>query len=117
MKPPLIEKQVLFPAVDGPDAGESIESLLEHRNLRIERILSSPHCASGPYDQDRDEWVVLLQGRALLEIAGEKVNLQAGEALLLPAHTPHRVLDTSPTPPCVWLAVHIEPEGPKRASA
>ena len=102
-----MEKQILFPAVAGTSAGETVEPLLERDGLRIERILSSPHWASGPYDQHGDEWVALLQGSALLEIAGERLTLHAGEALLLPAHSPHRVLDTSADPPCVWLAVHL----------
>lgn len=96
----------IFPAT-APASGERFETLLERRNLRIERILSAPGSASGPYDQPQDEWVLLAQGQARLEVDGEPVTLTAGEALFLSAHTPHRVLDTSADPPCVWLAVHI----------
>jgi cupin 2 domain-containing protein len=106
----VILKQRLFPSADPPTRGERVEALLARPGLLVERILSGPHQASGPYLQDRDEWVALLQGEAVLEVAGEEVRLAAGEALLLAARTPHRVLDTSADPPCVWLAVHAEPD-------
>ena len=43
----------------------------------------------------------------MLEVAGERVELAAGEALYLPAHKVHSVLSTSAEPPCIWLAVHL----------
>ncbi len=88
---------------------ELFEPLIPDRGVLIERIVSSGH-TSPPgfwYDQDRDEWVVLLQGEA--EIAcedGRKVWLSAGDALFLAAHERHRVEYTSSDPPCLWLAVH-----------
>ncbi len=89
--------------------GEVFEDLLRWRNLRIERILSSDRPDTGLYDQAQDEWVCLLQGEAKLWIAGETVQLIAGDYRFLPAHTPHRVLQTSREPPCLWLAVHLHP--------
>lgn len=106
-----METRRLFPELDIPTRGERIETLLKRGDLRIERILSAPGSTSGPYDQARDEWVLLLQGWALLEVEGERVELTAGEALWLPAHRVHSVLDTSADPPCVWLAVHLPRPG------
>ena len=102
-----MEIRRLFPEPDVPAQDERTEILLERSGVRIARILSAPGSASGPYDQERDEWVLLLQGRALLEVEGERVELNAGEALRLPAHRLHSVLNTSADPPCVWLAVHL----------
>ena len=102
-----MKKQRLFPAAEIPEAGECFEELLARNDIRIERILSAPGSSSGPYDQARDEWVLLLQGQAVLEVAGERVELAAGEALYLPAHRVHSVLSTSAEPPCIWLAVHL----------
>jgi cupin 2 domain-containing protein len=89
-----------------PAEGEWLEVLLERPGVRLERILSAGNSRSGPYDQPQDEWVARLQGRALLEVAGERVSLGPGQALLLPAHTRHSVIDTSAEPPCICLAVH-----------
>ena len=98
----------VIPEADMPLHGERFDELLQTNNVRIERILSAPGSTSGPYDQEQDEWVLLLQGQAILEVEGERVELRVGEAFFLPARTVHKVLDTSKEPPCIWLAVHIE---------
>ena len=85
--------------------------LAESARVRIERIVSPPGHRSEPdawYDQDRDEWVMVLRGRAALEIEGEPelVEIGAGQHLVLPAHLRHRVAWTSADEPTIWLAVH-----------
>ncbi|WP_457605912.1 cupin domain-containing protein [Nitratifractor sp.] len=88
-----------------PQNGESFETLFEHPQARIVRIVSSEHPDSSLYDQEEDEWVVLLEGKATLEVRGEKVQMKRGDTLFLPAHTPHRVLKTSSG--ALWLALHF----------
>jgi cupin 2 domain-containing protein len=92
------------PHVDG---GEHFEEWLRCKNVVIERIVSSDTPDPGRYDQVQDEWVVLLQGTACLQIDNQTVTLSAGDTIFIPAHTTHRVLNTSKEPQCVWLAVHI----------
>jgi cupin 2 domain-containing protein len=96
-----------------PAVGEDFAELLRLRNLRIERIVSGGSPEPLLYDQVQDEWVILLEGRATLQIAGETVDLGPGDFLFIPAHTRHSVLATSPTPRCVWLAVHLFPDNPQ----
>ena len=49
---------------------------------------------------------MLIQGAAVLEYEnGEKIQLKAGDHLLIPAHSRHRVDFTSEDPPCIWIAV------------
>ncbi len=90
-------------------AGELLEPLLDNGDILIERIISNGQ-ASPPgfwYDQDRDEWAVLLQGRAEILFAdGRRITLGAGDHLFLAARERHRVAFTSTEPPCIWLAVH-----------
>lgn len=91
-----------------PD-GEVFEALLPDQGVLIERIISCGQVAPENqwYEQERDEWVVLLQGRA--EIGwedGRMQKLNAGDWLLIPAHERHQVTYTSSDPPCIWLAVH-----------
>lgn len=93
-----------------PAAGEVFEDLLRRGPVLIERIVSSSLPEPVLYDQPQDEWVLLLQGEARLWLAGEVVGLKAGDSLLIPARTPHRLLSTSADPLCVWLAVHIAPD-------
>lgn len=99
----------LFAAPDPPAAGERFTELLRRGNVVIERIESGPAPEPVLYDQSQDEWVVLLEGRAVLEIGGERVALGPGEHCFIPAHTRHRVVSTQPQPRCLWLAVHIYP--------
>ncbi len=92
-------------------SGEFFQDLWRQGNLRIERILSSTTPDPGSYDQEQDEWVMLVEGRAVMEVGGEIVPLGPGDHLLIPAHTPHRVLETRPEPRCLWLAIHLYPPG------
>ena len=88
-------------------------ALLRHGPLHIERIVSSRRPDVTVYDQDQDEWVALLVGRALMEIDGSPVEMARGDTVFLPAHTPHRVLETSEG--AVWLAIHLHPDAATRA--
>ena len=78
--------------------------------MRIERIVSQGH--SSPhgfwYDQDQNEWVVLLKGAARLEFEDEKVELRHRDFINIPAHRKHRVDWTTPDEPTVWLGVRYE---------
>ena len=59
------------------------------------------------YDQDRDEWVLLLRGRAGLLIEGREVwEMRPGDYVLLPAHVRHRVEWTDGHEDTIWLAIH-----------
>jgi cupin 2 domain-containing protein len=86
---------------------EVFETLLQCRNVTIERIQSPADTRSELLTQQQDEWVCLLQGEAELEMAGKPLRLAAGETLFIPAGTSHRVLTTSDRPTCIWLAIHI----------
>ena len=88
---------------------EKIEQIVSGKNIQIERIVSTGQTTpSGQwYNQELDEWVILLQGEAELCYADyTKIKLKAGDYLLIPAHTKHRVEYTSIEPVCIWLAVH-----------
>ena len=90
---------------------EVFEPLAKGEAILIERIISRGQVTPPGewYDQERDEWVVLLQGQASLRLEGQQtIDLGPGDALLLPAHCRHRVEATSIQPPCIWLAVHGE---------
>lgn len=96
----------LYNDSDVPAVGERFDELLKHGNVRIERIVSSDTSEQKEYDQDHDEWVVLLKGSATLTLNGEDVQLSQGDYLFIPKGSPHRVTQTDAG--TVWLAVHIE---------
>ena len=87
---------------------EIFEEVFKRGGVRVERITSMGQ--SSPegfwYNQDENEWVMLLQGEARLELeSGEEVSLKAGDHYYLPAKKKHRVSYTSTEPSCLWLAV------------
>lgn len=98
----------LFRDLPAPPTGEIFEDVLRLGQVRIERIASSPTPEPVLYDQPQDEWVLLLQGEARLWLDGAELTLGPGDHVLIPAHTPHLVLETSAQPRCLWLAVHID---------
>jgi len=77
---------------------------------RVERIVSRGHVTPDGewYDQEKPEWVALLQGEAMLLFAEpeETMELVAGDWVYIPARRRHRVISTTAAPPCVWVAVH-----------
>ncbi len=78
--------------------------LLTRPGLRLERIVSTGQSTpeDSPFDQDSDEWVLLIAGAAGLwmEGIGER-DLKPGDWLLIPAHCAHRVTWTSKNEPIV----------------
>ena len=89
---------------------EVMTNLLVTPKLRIERIVSTGQVTPMDrwYDQDWDEWVILLRGgaRLLFEGEAEARSLGPGDYVNIPAHRRHRVLWTDPDQVTVWLAVH-----------
>lgn len=97
----------LFADAAPPAEGERFETLLQHRNLVVERILSSAAITPSEYVQTQDEWVLLAHGEAEMLVDGKSVVLAAGDYLFLPAGTPHRVMRVSQG--AIWLALHLHP--------
>jgi len=88
-----------------PKSGETFTTLLEHKNIKINRIVSSDELDNKVYNQEEDEWLVVLEGEATLLINNEKKTLTKGDTLFIPSKTVHRVLNTQMG--TVWLTVHI----------
>ena len=104
----------LLSGLEVPAADERFDRLLDRPGVRIERIVSTGQ-ASPPgfwYDQDHDEFVVLLTGAAKLrfEADGQVFDLAPGDWVEIPARIRHRVDYTQADPATVWLAVHLSPQ-------
>ncbi len=88
---------------------EHFETLAETDAIHIERIISKGHSApqEGWYDQDQNEWVLVLKGAARLAFEdGSEVSMGPGDALEIPAHVKHKVVWAAPEGETVWVAVH-----------
>ncbi len=90
---------------------ELFESILSTQNIKIERIISYDHSSpeSGWYDQDENEWVLVLSGYGVIEFDdGREITLKAGDYYNISAHEKHRVKSTAPEEKTVWLAVFYQ---------
>lgn len=99
----------LFDAIPRELPGEAVEEILRTGRFRIERIVSRGQASPEGfwYDQETEEWVLLVSGSATLGFAdGRTVDLKPGDHLVIPRHLRHRVERTDPEQETVWLAVH-----------
>ena len=97
---------------DLPESNKEIfEDLIDNRKFKLERIISrgqsSPE-GDGWYNQDNDEWVLVLSGSAGLRFENEKniIVLREGDFINIPAHLKHRVEWTDKNQETVWLALY-----------
>jgi len=98
----------LFENIPSSIKTEKFEDILNMPNLRIERIISSGQSSpeTGWYDQDENEWVIVVEGKAVLEFEESgAITLNKGDHLNIPAHTKHKVSWTDPNQLTIWLAV------------
>lgn len=103
----------IFKIPDALPDEEWFETLLEKKEVVIERIISIGQRSPDGfwYDQEDDEWVILLQGKAHLQWEdGSLTVMNPGDFVLIPAHQKHRVAFTSSNPYCIWVAVHLSNE-------
>jgi cupin 2 domain-containing protein len=102
--------QNLFADVPSDLGEEQFLTLLQNENFRLVRIVSTGQATPDGewYDQDDNEWVAVLQGRAEIRFADGDVTrtLGPGDHLHIPAHVRHRVENTDPRQPTVWLVLH-----------
>jgi len=89
---------------------EISEALLDTQHFRLERIISQgQRTPPGEwYDQNTNEWVILLSGEAGLLFEGETEPevMHPGDYVYIPAHKRHRVEWTGPKQKTLWLALH-----------
>jgi len=86
---------------------ELFETIFKNEVIKIERIISYGQ-TSAPnfwYNQDKDEFVLLLGGEAKIEFETDTISLKKGDYLLIPKRTKHRVAFTSLDKPAIWLAI------------
>ena len=84
---------------------ELIEQLAMSKDCKIERIIS-PKLSTPKgewYDQDKDEFVLVLKGSAKLKFKNQLVKMKKGDYILIPAHAKHRVEKTDKE--TIWLTV------------
>ena len=100
-------------SVEGRRGGdERIDMLVENSRVNVERIVSMGHASPAGfwYDDPRAEWVVLLSVAAVLEFEenATRLDMRAGDYVLIEPHCRHRVAWTHDELQTVWLAIYYE---------
>lgn len=87
-------------------------TLLKTGHFRLERIVSAGQSTPPGvwFDDETNEWVILLRGSAGLLLEGEKQEaiMGPGDYVHIPAHKRHRVEWTDRKQKTVWLALHYK---------
>ena len=99
----------IFESIPDRVGEEIFDLIVQKKEFKIERIISKGHTSpdTGWYDQDHDEWVIVLKGGATINVEdGEAIQLEAGSYLNIPAHTKHKVSWTKADEETIWIAVH-----------
>ena len=92
-----------------PETGERVDTLVRLRNLSIAHVLGRI-VAPTAYLQTEDEFALVLEGEATLDLLGERIELAPGDWVLLPAGVPHHVITSEPG--TSWLTVKLGPVSP-----
>ena len=99
----------IFDAIPDNLETEVFNTLIDSNGVKIERIVSKGHKSpeSGWYDQDVNEWVLVLKGEATLLFSdGSSIKMKTGDFIDIPAHKKHKVEWTDPKIETTWLAVY-----------
>ena len=99
----------IYDAIPAELPTELISTLVDSPHFKIERIVSKGHSSpeSGWYDQQQNEWVIVIAGEATLTFDNRpSQRLTAGDYLNIKAHQKHKVSWTDPDIETIWLAIH-----------
>lgn len=102
-----MDKYNIFNEIPIDKNEEKFFEIFKNKNIKIEKIVSNGQ-KSPPnfwYEQEKNEFVLLLEGFAILEFEDSEVELKKGDCLNIEAFKKHRVKFTSLDEPTIWFAV------------
>jgi len=102
-----MEKYNIFEQIIVDKNEERFFEIFKNETIKIEKIVSNGQISPENfwYEQEKSEFVLLLEGFAILEFENRIVELKKGDCLNIEAYEKHRVKFTSLDEPTVWFAV------------
>ena len=102
-----MQKYNIFEQIIVDKNEEKFFEILKNETIKIEKIVSNGQTSPENfwYEQEKSEFVLLLEGYAILEFENREVELKKGDCLNIKAMEKHRVKFTSLDEPTVWFAV------------
>ena len=100
----------IYSKIPGKKDKEIFQTLLVNKKVKIERVVSQGQITEKEkwLKEARDEWVLVLKGAGKLRFSKDNrlIKLKAGDYVLIPAYTAHRVEWTSLREKTIWLVVY-----------
>ena len=81
--------------------------IFKNENVRIETIVSNGLTSQKDcwYDLDENQFVMIIEGHAILQFEDKEVEMFKGSYLNIPKNCKHRIKYISTDKPTIWLAV------------
>lgn len=102
-----MEKYNIFEQIIVDKNEEKFFEIFKNETIKIEKIVSNGQTSPENfwYEQEKSEFILLLEGFAILEFENREVELKKGDCINIKAKQKHRVKFTSLNEPTIWFAV------------
>ena len=102
-----MEKYNIFEKIIVDKTEEFFFEIFKNETIKIEKIVSNGQTSPENfwYEQEKSEFILLLEGFAILEFEDREVELKKGDCINIKAKQKHRVKFTSLNEPTIWFAV------------
>ena len=102
-----MEKYNIFEQIIVDKNEEKFFEIFKNETIKVEKIVSNGQTSPENfwYEQEKSEFVLLLEGFAILEFENREVELKKGDCINIKAKQKHRVKFTSLDEPTIWFAV------------
>ena len=102
-----MEKYNIFTHTEVNKEEEIFFEIFKNDIIKIEKIVSNGQKSPDNfwYEQEKSEFILLLEGYAILEFEDREMELIKGDCLNIKAMQKHRVKYTSEKEPTIWFAV------------
>lgn len=102
-----MDKYNFFEDIPLDKGDEKFYEIFNNNTIKIEKIVSNGQKSPENfwYNQEEGEFVMVLEGFAILEFEDKEVELKKGDCINIESHRKHRVKYTSEKEPTIWLAI------------
>lgn len=102
-----MKKYNIFEQIIVNKSEEQFFEIFKNETIKIEKIVSTGQKSPENfwYEQEKSEYILLLDGNAILEFEDKEIELEKGDCLNIKAFQKHRVKFTSIDEPTIWFAV------------
>lgn len=102
-----MEKYNIFDEIPVDKSEEKFFEIFKDEKIKIEKIVSNGQKSPQDfwYEQEKNEFVLILEGFAIVEFEDFEVELKKGDCLNIKAYQKHRVKFTTLDETTIWFAV------------